>query len=245
MSDAISVFDYPECFYKGNILTYVEPQYNVFDDYESRYGLFQLGPMASFTYNRDPKRLLFVLARYKFVSKMFTGFSNVLEVGCGDGFGSRVVRQHVEKLVVTDFDNRLLDHIRKQQAPPGLELIPVNWNPSGNYTLSASSFDGVFALDVIEHVPSHLEENFMEQLARTLKHSGSLILGSPSIESQTYASVVSKAGHVNCKSAEALASLVKRFFRIVHIFSMNDEVVHTGFSRMSHYNFVVCGMPIR
>jgi hypothetical protein len=33
---------------------------------------------------------------------------------------------------------------------------------------------------------------------------------------------------------------MKRFFKNVFMFSMNDEVVHTGYSKMSHYNFALC-----
>jgi hypothetical protein len=34
----------------------------------------------------DPRRLTFLLSRYKFVSKMFAGKANVAELGCGDAF---------------------------------------------------------------------------------------------------------------------------------------------------------------
>ena len=44
----------------------------------------------------DPKCLLFSLSRYKFVSKLLSGETNVLEVGCGDGFYSRIVAQTVK-----------------------------------------------------------------------------------------------------------------------------------------------------
>ena len=68
---------------------------------------------------------------------------------------------------------------------------------------------------------------------------GVLIVGSPSIQSQAYASPPSKAGHVNCKDAPALRSLMLEYFVNVFMFSMNDEVVHTGFYPMAHYLFAV------
>ena len=61
----------------------------------------------------------------------------------------------------------------------------------------------------------------------------------PSLESQAHASPQSKAGHVNCKTGEALKRTLERHFHTVFIFSMNDEVVHTGFYPMCHYLFVV------
>ena len=55
-----------------------------------------------------------------------------------------------------------------------------------------------------------------------------------------YASELSKIGHVNCKTAPDLRELMSNFFNTVFIFSMNDEVVHTGFHKMAHYIFAVC-----
>ena len=75
----------------------------------------------------------------------------------------------------------------------------------------------------------------MGNMAASLSDHGVIILGMPSIQSQAYASPPSKAGHVNCKDAQGLKELAGRFFHNVFIFSMNDEVVHTGFHAMAHY----------
>ena len=69
-----------------------EAQYQFLIELEKQ-GLEQLGLMSSQVWRDDPRRLLFVLARYKFVSKMFSGLKRVMEVGCADDFGTRVVRQ--------------------------------------------------------------------------------------------------------------------------------------------------------
>ena len=65
------------------------------------------------------------------------------------------------------------------------------------------------------------------------------IIGMPSLESQAYASPASKAGHVNCKSMPELRELMLRYFHNVFMFSMNDEVVHTGHHKMAHYLWAV------
>jgi hypothetical protein len=65
----------------------------------------------------------------------------------------------------------------------------------------------------------------------------------PSLESQTYASVQSKLGHVNCKTGKDLQDMFERYFHNVFLFSMNDEVVHTGFTPMAHYLIAVCTTP--
>jgi hypothetical protein len=73
-----------------------------------------------------------------------------------------------------------------------------------------------------------------------LKQKGIVIIGMPSLESQKHASILSKMGHVNCKTAVDLKKFLNKFFFHVSIFSMNDEVVHTGFYKMAHYLFAVC-----
>ena len=40
---------------------------------------------------------------------------------------------------------------------------------------------------------------------------------------------------MNCKSGDALKRTLERYFHTVFVFSMNDEVVHTGFYPMAHY----------
>ncbi|MDP6959497.1 MAG: methyltransferase type 12, partial [Planctomycetota bacterium] len=56
-------------------------------------------------------------------------------------------------------------------------------------------------------------------------------------------SSASKAGHVNCKKGPELRTLMERHFHTVFLFSMNDEVVHTGFLPMAQYLLVLCASP--
>ena len=94
------------------------------------------------------------------------------------------------------------------------------------------------------HIPALVvdvsdEDAFIGNMAASLTDNGVCLVGSPSLESQTYASPPSKAGHVNCKTGPQLKELMERFFHNVFVFSMNDEVVHTGFYPMAHYLFAL------
>lgn len=197
----------------------------------------RLGLMTSWAFQDDPKRLTFTFARYKFVAKMLVGCEHVLEAGCGDAFVSRVVRQSVKRLTAIDFDQSFVDDAHSR--------ISARW-PIRCFRHDLlrgpvpGRFDGIYSLDVLEHIERRLEARFLRNLIRPLSRHGVLIIGSPSLESQPYASAQSKVGHVNCKSQEALRDLMRKYFHNVFMFSMNDEIVHTGFARMSHYNLAVC-----
>ena len=101
-------------------------------------------------------------------------------------------------------------------------------------------FDAAYALDVLEHIQASDEDRFIANIAGSLVPPGVAIFGLPSAESQKYASPPSREGHVNCKSAPDLKQLMLRHFHDVFIFSMNDEVVHTGFYALAHYLFALC-----
>jgi len=106
-------------------------------------------------------------------------------------------------------------------------------------------FDAVYALDVMEHVAPEWEDRFLDHASAPLGEQGVLIVGMPSLESQGHASPASREGHVNCKSGEDLRACLSRRFHNVFMFSMNDEVVHTGFFPMAHYLFGLAVGPRR
>lgn len=220
-----------------------EPQYQRCLDVESIYGRAQLGLMANQIWHDDPKRLGMVLARYKFVAKMFAGMDQVLEVGCGDGFGTRVVKQEVGHVIAVDFDHVLIQSACAYSSCYDLSYVEHDiLNGPVIYPVGESTrFNGAYALDVLEHIPRDDEHTFIRHM--TLSCGGVLILGTPSLESQIYASEMSRQGHVNCKTAPQLKELLSRYFYNVFIFSMNDEVVHTGFYPMAQYLLALCTGP--
>ena len=213
-----------------------ETQYQFLIELEKQ-GLEQLGLMSSQVWRDDPRRLLFVLARYKFVAKMFSGLKRVMEVGCADAFGTRVVRQEVAEVVATDFDPVFI--ARNQQRIS--EKWPITFRVHDMLAGPlAEGFDGAYAVDVLEHIPVADEDRFLGNIAASLNPQGVCLIGSPSLQSQVYASPPSKAGHVNCKDAPGMKATMSRHFHNVFIFSMNDEVVHTGFHPLAHYLWALC-----
>ena len=202
-----------------------------------RTGVAQLGLMTNQVWHDDPKRLAFLLARYKFVAKMFGGQGRVVEVGCGDAFGSRVVKQDVGELTVLDIDPIFVDDINARMTPDWPLTADVHDMLTGPYP---ATFDAAYSLDVLEHISVEDERRFVGNIVSSLSPAGELIVGMPSLNSQDYASPQSKAGHINCKHAPDLKALMQEFFSHVFIFSMNDEVVHTGYWPMAHYYLALC-----
>jgi hypothetical protein len=136
----------------------VEPQYDVVLCARDKHGISEFGLMANESWNEDPKRTLFTLARYKFVAKMLEGRAQVLEVGCADAFATRLVQQAVGGVTAVDFDPLFIADVARRQNPhwpltsvvhdmlngpvPGTSTrsTPLTcWNTSGRRLRTASS----------------------------------------------------------------------------------------------------------
>ena len=197
----------------------------------------KMGMMASNTWNQDPKRVAFVLSRYKFVAKMFENFDEVLEVGCGDAWASRIVKQSVKKLTVSDFDPTFIENAKVTSNP--------KWEPEYLIhdfveTPTAEKFSGVYLLDVFEHIEPAKEINFLTNIKLSLKKNGVVIIGCPSLQSQ---SLIDKhkrdPGHINCKTSEDLKETISKVFENVFMFGMNDECLHISNPSMNFYNIAL------
>lgn len=190
-----------------------------------------VGGMTPHSWEHDPKRLAFQFARYKFAAKMLSGMNKVLEVGCSDGWGSRIVRQHVKHLDAVDWDRQSISEARANAS----KRWPVDFFVHDILSGPLTGYDGVYLLDVFEHIT---EENVL--LTNLRLCAPVCVIGCPSLESQAYASPGSLARHVNCKSGEDLRETCRKYWNHVFMMCMNDEHIHCGDFRMAHYLFALC-----
>jgi 2-polyprenyl-3-methyl-5-hydroxy-6-metoxy-1,4-benzoquinol methylase len=221
--------------------TTVEPQYKILFDVKEKHGITKFGLMANESWNQDPKRTLFTLARYKFISRMLAGRKKVLEVGCADAFGTRIVQQSVGHVTAVDFDPLFISDVKERMNPHWPLEAFVHDVLKGPIP---GRFDAAFAMDVLEHIRPEDEVPFVGNVLKSMERDGVVIFGMPSLESQAHASPQSRAGHVNCKNGDDFKRFMETFFHTVFVFSMNDEVVHTGFYKMAHY-LIAVGCHIR
>lgn len=193
---------------------------------------FHLGPWTSYSLIHDPKHMCFVLARYKFCAKMLAGKSTVLEVGSGDGFGIPIIAQSVKKLHCIDWDERNIEGNYRRLS--FLKNVTYECIDAAQEEISGV-YDAAFSIDVLEHLEPELEDNFIKNICNVLTPSGVLIIGTPNKNASEYATDRSESQHINLKTSGSLCELMERYFENCFVFSMNDEIVHTGFYPMAHY----------
>ncbi len=206
-----------------------------------KFPRYVMGNNTSSVFLSDPKLLGNTISKYKFAGKMLENKAKVLEVGCMEGFGSIVLEKFVKSLYAIDFYKPHLKEIEcsnyKSQVTFGsADFLDRNILFGGN-------FNGIVSFDVLEHIDPNQENYFFESMLINLHKAGICIVGMPSVESQIYAQKANKRAHINCKSGVDFRQLCEKFFSNVFLFSMNDEVVHTGFSKMAHYLICICVNP--
>ena len=201
---------------------------------------FNLGRYTTQAYYDDPASLSFIASRYKFCAKMLSDLNTVLEIGCGDGFGGAIVAQRVNRLICTDINKPLLeDNSSRMGHFSNIEYHYHDFRESPY----PERVDGIYLVDVIEHVFQEEEDAFLTNLVASLNDNGTCIIGTPNKTADKYASEYSREGHINLKDHESLKTLGEKYFHKSFLFGMNDEVVHTGFPQIAHFLWILCVGP--
>ncbi len=202
---------------------------------------FTLGPVNAATWLRDPRHMGFMLARYKFAAKMMRRCASILEVGCGEGLGAfMLVRDTPARVLGVDFDEAQIAYAQAHLAPHGQGRLAFRCGDAAIEAQAAGPFDGLLCLDVIEHVEPSEERRFLENCTARLQPGAVAVFGTPNIASDAFASPPSRAGHINLFTPERFVATLEEHFHLVFPFSMNDEMVHTGYAKMAHYLLALC-----
>jgi SAM-dependent methyltransferase len=189
-----------------------------------------LGRHWSYNLLSDPKRLAFVLSRYKFAAKMTGKDKRVLELGCSEGIGTPILAEFATQYTGVDMDASAIATAKENWPKETWRFLEADFMGQRYGT-----FDSIVSLDVIEHIHREYEPKFFGTVALNLGEDGICLVGTPNVTSAPYASVGSQRGHVNLYDAARLEAAMRTVFHNVFLFGLNDEMVHTGYAPMTHY----------
>ena len=195
-----------------------------------------VGPFLADQLFNAPRHLLFVLSRYKFAARLLPALEtvDVLELGCGEGFGALMLAERGNRVLGVDADREAIEIAQASFGSPTRRFEVADFLGK-----RFGTFRAVVSLDVIEHIPVELEDAYFRTITANIGSDGMCVVGTPNETASAYASPQSQAGHINLYTADRLVAATSRYFENVFVFGMNDEVVHTGFYPMCHYIFVL------
>ncbi len=111
---------------------------------------------------------------YKIARENISPNNNVLEVGCGEGFGTNFLSPYAKKIVGIDVDKNIIEHCNKKYTSSNCSFKHYD---GYQIPFSDNSFDTVISFQVIEHVQDDI--NFISEAHRVLKNGGKYILTTP------------------------------------------------------------------
>jgi 2-polyprenyl-3-methyl-5-hydroxy-6-metoxy-1,4-benzoquinol methylase len=161
----------------------------------------------------------------------------VLELGCGSGIGTYFLSQYCKEIRGVDINEEVIEVAKRNsfsacnlqfETCDALKYIPP------------TTPDTAIAVDLIEHFTKSEGEALIRHVAAYLEESkGMIIIGTPNVYSQDYRSSRSKSQHRYEYSPDEMRHIVSLNFHRTLSFSMNDEIVHTGFSKLAWFLFVL------
>lgn len=194
-----------------------------------------LGPSISYQLMNDPGHVAMVLARYRAAAALIGNAASVVELGCGEGFGAGILAAGREWYLGYDNDRDVFATARAMNP----DLIFLYADATGG-RWAQSHAEAVVALDVLEHIPPVDEAGFWATVRRILPDDeGVCVIGVPSASFDHLASPASRAGHVNTQTHAQLMATMRREFKFVQSFGMQDTALHLGHPDARHYHLAV------
>ena len=114
------------------------------------------------------------LAVYEWIAARVAG-ATVLEMACGEGYGSAVLARAAARVVGVDGNPEAHEHARLRYTRPGLSF---DWGAVETYG-EPGSFDAVVFLQTIEHVVD--PPGVLRHVARTLRPGGTVYVSTPNV----------------------------------------------------------------
>ena len=154
--------------------------------------------------------------RYAFARRFVKG-KNVLDVACGEGYGSALLAGVAASVVGVDIAVEATDHAREAYAKlPNVRFLQGS---AARLDLADASVDVVVSFETIEHLPKTEQPRMIAEIGRVLKHDGMLILSAPNPVEYSQARSYCNPFHLHEPTREELDALLaaefpfRRWFR--------------------------------
>jgi hypothetical protein len=188
-------------------------------------------------WDRDPRQLALMLARYRFVAKLLSGRHNVGEYGCADAFGTRLVLQEVQRVTVYDSRPELIEDVRRRHS--GQWAIDAHVHDIVQARLPRR-FDSIYSIGAIERVGPEDEEAFARNLSNSLYRDQDILIVGGAAPAPFEDASPNGAPSGYRRSGAQLKALMRSHFHSILLFSMSGETVLAGNVPGAQYVFALC-----
>jgi 2-polyprenyl-3-methyl-5-hydroxy-6-metoxy-1,4-benzoquinol methylase len=170
------------------------------------------------------------LARYMFVVRQLKATDTLLEIGCGTGYGSRLLADHCKSVTGTDAAEELGEIWQKYDRA----------NLQFTKQMPTDNFDVVVCFEVIEHIPEEGASEFLVKLNGLMKESGVAFISTPRALPFEQRSRNRQLEHPKEYSPIEFRQLLEKHFSRVFLFGQNDGIISTQNPEMAWNLVAIC-----
>lgn len=158
---------------------------------------------------------------YQFACQFVKG-KQVLDCGCGTGYGTRLfVTEGARRAVGIDLSSEAIEYCRRRYPDGRLTFMRMD---AQKLTLPDASFDVAFSSENLEHLPDAPAN--VRELRRVVRAGGLLVLATPNREMTPPSDVPLNPFHIREFGFEELRDLIGEFFQHVTIFENTNPSIH-------------------
>jgi SAM-dependent methyltransferase len=169
----------------------------------------------------DPQLLYEHLHRYLFAS-LFVAGKRVLDLGCGEGYGSYLLRREAQRVVGLD---NALGTVRHAQLVYPLLRSHFICADGTKLPFRKESFDAVVAFEFIEHIED--QGAMLEEVARVLGPHGFLLISTPNKKVYSEDALYTNPFHVKEFYVDEFHKFLGQYFPEVTLFG--QKILSTSF----------------
>ena len=181
-------------------------------------------------FGADQDNYFIHLARYMFCVRQLKKSDIVFELGCGTGYGARLMSDFADKVYATDLVD--MSDIWKKYKKNNLFFL-ANDNPS-------DKVDVVVSYEVVEHIEPEKTEDYFSRIKQVLKKNGMLFISTPRALPWEERSLNRQKEHAYEYNPQEFRDLLERHFPNVLLFAQNDSVIGSQNLNMAWNLVAVC-----
>lgn len=187
----------------------------------------------------SPKFYFEHLKPYEFIKGAATG-QEVLEIGCGDGYGSAYLAQVATEVTSIDYEEDVILKAQNKYILSNLKFLSMD---ATSLQFEDESFDFVCSFQVIEHIPEEKLLKYLSEAKRVLKKNGKFCLSTLNLAHTMKSPVSYKQNPAHCKEFRLpeLKDLLFSVFREVEFYGLHLSAKHRFYQRLKRsgiFNFL-------
>lgn len=170
------------------------------------------------------------LKPYEFVKINAKG-KRILEVGCGDGYGSAYLAEAASEVIGIDYEEDVILQAKNKYRVPNLSFLCMD---ATVLQFKNDSFDLVCSFQVIEHIPEEKLMQYLSEIKRVLKINGEFYLSTLNLDHTMKSPITYKNNLAHCKefTLVELKELLCGVFSDVEIYGLHLTLKHRFYQRL-------------